>query len=184
MNTPSWTCPLGQVTALGFQRRLAMKRALPFLISSLIAVAGAASIAPAQTTDAHKIVSPQQIKWGPAPAAYPPGAQVAVLHGNPGNDGPFVTRLKFPKGFQIAPHWHPTLEVVTVISGTFRLGMGETADPGKAQALPAGSLIVLPPQMAHFASADEETVVQINANGPWGTTYVNPKDDPRQQKTQ
>jgi hypothetical protein len=43
---------------------------------------------------------------------------------------------------------------------------------------------VLPPQMAHFALADEETVVQINANGPWGTTYVNPKDDPRQQKTQ
>jgi len=90
-----------------------MKRARPFLISSLIAVAGAVSLAPAQTTDAHKIVSPQQIKWEPAPAAYPPGAQVAVLHGNPGNDGPFVTRLKFPKGFQIAPHWHPTLEVVT-----------------------------------------------------------------------
>ena len=161
-----------------------MKRALPILLSSLIAVAGAASIAPAQAVDTHKIVSSQEIQWRSAPPAYPPGAQAAVLHGDPGQDGSFVTRLKFPKGFQIAPHWHPTPEVVTVISGTFRLGMGETADPSKAQALPAGSLIVLPPQMAHFASADEETVVQINANGPWGITYVNPKDDPRQQKSQ
>jgi hypothetical protein len=32
--------------------------------------------------------------------------------------------------------------------------------------------------MAHYAFTDEETVVQINSNGPWGINYVNPKDDP------
>jgi hypothetical protein len=27
----------------------------------------------------------------------------------------------------------------------------------------------------------EETVIQINTKGPWGLTYINPKDDPRQK---
>ena len=73
--------------------------------------------------------------------------------------------------------------IVTVISGTFRLGMGEVSDASKAQALPAGSFFVMAPGMVHTAFADEDTVVQLNSTGPWGITYVNPKDDPR-QKTQ
>ena len=28
---------------------------------------------------------------------------------------------------------------------------------------------------------DEETVIQISTVGPWGLTYVNPEDDPRQK---
>ena len=70
-----------------------------------------------------------------------------------------------------------------MISGTFRIGMGETVDPSKAKALPAGGFFAFPPGMTHFASTDEETVVQLNSIGPWGLNYVNPKDDPR-QKTQ
>ena len=69
--------------------------------------------------------------------------------------------------------------MVTVISGTFRLGMGETADKAKAKALPAGSFFALSPGMAHFAYADEDTVIQLNSTGPWALNYVNPKDDPR-----
>jgi quercetin dioxygenase-like cupin family protein len=86
-----------------------------------------------------------------------------------------------PKGYHIPPHTHPKPEVVTVISGTFRLGMGKTADQSKAQALPAGSFFALSPGMEHYAFADEDTVVQLNSTGPWGLTYVNPKDDPRQK---
>ena len=56
-------------------------------------------------------------------------------------------------------------------------------DASKAQALPAGSFFVMAPGMVHTAFADEDTVVQLNSTGPWGITYVNPKDDPR-QKTQ
>jgi hypothetical protein len=70
---------------------------------------------------------------------------------------------------------------VTVISGTFNLGMGETADQSKAQPLPAGSFFALPPKMPHYAFIDEATVIQINSVGPWGLTYVNPEDDPRQK---
>jgi quercetin dioxygenase-like cupin family protein len=84
-----------------------------------------------------------------------------------------------PKGYAIAPHSHPKPEVVTVISGTFRLGMGETADQAKAQAFQTGGFIALEPDMVHYAFTDEETVIQLNSVGPWSLTYVNPEDDPR-----
>ena len=159
-----------------------MKIALPTLIAA-VAVAGVASTAQADTMNGHTIVPPQAIKWGPAPAVLPPGAEAAVLFGDPGEEGLFVLRLKLPAGYRVAPHTHPVNEVITVISGTFRLGMGETADQRKAQTLPAASFFALPPGMAHYVFTDEETVVQISTVGPWGLTYINPKDDPR-QKTQ
>ncbi|MGH6814482.1 MAG: cupin domain-containing protein, partial [Hyphomicrobiaceae bacterium] len=89
--------------------------------------------------------------------------------------------LRLPKGYRIPPHTHPKPEIVTVISGAMRLGMGETVDPGKAKSLPAGSFFALSPGMAHYAIFDEDTVIQLNSTGPWGLTYINPKDDPRQK---
>jgi quercetin dioxygenase-like cupin family protein len=153
------------------------------LAASMLAFGCAGFAAPASAMDEHKLISPQDIKWGPAPSSLPPGAQAAVLYGDPGKDGLFAMRLKLSKGYHVPPHSHPKPEVVTVISGTFRLGMGETADQGKATALSAGSLITLSPGMAHFVYADEETVVQLNSTGPWGITYVNAKDDPRNKAT-
>ena len=147
---------------------------------ALVLLAGAAT--PALAKEDHVMVTPDQIKWGPAPDVRPKGAQLAVIYGDPRKEGLFAMRLKFPAGYKIAPHTHPTIESVTVISGTLKLGMGETADPAKLQALPAGSYFVFPPSTAHFAGADDETVVQISTVGPWGLTYINPKDDPR--KTQ
>ena len=88
-------------------------------------------------------------------------------------------RLKLPKGYHIPPHTHPKPEVVTVISGTARLGMGEVADQQKTERLPAGSFFGLPPDMAHYAFAEEDTVIQLNSLGPWSLKYVRPEDDPR-----
>jgi quercetin dioxygenase-like cupin family protein len=132
--------------------------------------------------DDHTVVQPDQIKWGPAPAALPSGAQIAVLYGDPGKEGLFAFRLKVPAGYKVPPHTHPVIEAVTVISGTFKLGMGETADEAKAQPLPAGSFFAFPPGTPHYVFIGEETVIQISSNGPWGITYVNPKDDPRQSQ--
>jgi quercetin dioxygenase-like cupin family protein len=159
-----------------------MKMALSTLLGSLVLLA-ASGTASAQLASGHATITADQVKWVPAPASIPPGAQIAVLYGDPSKEGLFAMRLKLPKGYAIAPHTHPKEEIVTIISGTFKLGMGETADASKATPLPAGSFFAFPPGMAHFASTDEETVVQINTTGPWGLTYVNPKDDPR-QKTQ
>jgi quercetin dioxygenase-like cupin family protein len=156
-----------------------MKIAFPTFIA-VVALAGAASTAAAETME-HTIVAPQEIKWGPAPAVLPAGAEAAVLFGDPSKEGLFVLRLKLPDGYSVAPHTHPVDEVITVISGTFSLGMGETADQSKAEPLPAGSFFALPPGSAHYVFIEEETVVQISTVGPWGLTYVDPKDDPRQK---
>ena len=48
-------------------------------------------------------------------------------------------RTKFPDGYKIAPHWHPGIEHVTVVSGTFNLGLGDKFDDSKGNAMPAGS---------------------------------------------
>ena len=147
-----------------------------------VALAAVASTAPAAAMEGHTIVSPQDIKWGPAPAVLPYGAEAAVLFGDPSKEGLFALRLKLPEGYSVAPHTHPVDEVVTVISGTFNLGMGETADQSAAQPLPAGSFFALPPETAHYVFIDEPTVIQISTIGPWGLTYVNPEDDPRKSQ--
>ena len=164
--------------------KAAFRGALNTAAVALIVVA--AATAPkvlAQGTGGHAILAPNDIKWSPGPPSIPAGAQAVVLYGDPGKEGLFALRLKLPKNYALAPHTHPKPEIVTVISGTFRLGMGETADRSKAQPLGPGSFFALHPGMAHFAFTDEDTVVQLNSIGPWTLTYVNPSDDPR-KKTQ
>ena len=159
-----------------------MKIALPTMIVAA-AIAGVAFTTPADTMERPTSVAPKDIKWNPAPGMLPPGAQATVLLGDPGKEGLFVLRLKLPKGYRVAPHTHPIDEVVTVISGSFGLGMGTGiyADQGKVQPLPTGSFVAIPEDMAHYVFVDEETIVQVSGNGPWGLTYVDPKDDPRQK---
>jgi len=124
------------------------------------------------------VVTPDKIQWGPAPAIFPSGAQFAVLAGDPGKAGPFTVRLKLPDGYRIMPHWHPTAENVTVLSGEFRVGMGDKFDESSMLTLPAGSIAVVPVHHNHYAMAKGETEVQVSAMGPFKLTYVNPADDP------
>jgi quercetin dioxygenase-like cupin family protein len=160
-----------------------MQTARRLIVGSAFVALAAIAAVPVQAGDAHQLLTAQEIKWSPGPPSIPPGAQAAVLYGNPGKEGMFAMRLKVPKGYRIAPHTHPKPEIVTVISGTARLGMGDSGDAAKAKVLPAGSFFALLPGMAHYFSADEDTVIQLNSTGPWALTYVNPKDDPR-AKTQ
>lgn len=157
-----------------------MKRAVWLAASGFVAGAALASTAMAEPME-HKMITPQEVKWAPGPASLPPGAEAAILHGDPSKDGLFAMRLKLPKGYRIAPHTHPKPEIVTVISGVFRLGLGAKADDSTARALPAGSFLALSPGTAHFASADEDSVIQLNSTGPWTLNYINPNDDPRQK---
>jgi quercetin dioxygenase-like cupin family protein len=118
------------------------------------------------------------LNWGPAPAIFPTGAKMAVLQGDPGQTALFTVRLQMPDGYKIAAHYHPTDEHITVISGTFLVGMGDTLNAAKTTALPAGGFVTAPAKMNHYAIARGPTVVQVHAMGPFSLTYVNPKDDP------
>jgi len=148
------------------------------LVVVLCATVLAAVPAPAQTA-----FSPDQIKFGPAPPTLPAGAQLAVLEGDPGSSsGDFTVRLKMPDGYRIAPHWHPKRERVTVISGSFKVGMGDSFDATKMTAFPAGSYAYVDPAMHHYGMAAGETVVQISGTAPFQINYVNPGDDPSTKK--
>ncbi len=122
------------------------------------------------------------LKWQDGPPSLPPGAKIAVLEGDPTKPGPFVFRVKVPDGYRIPPHTHPKAERVTVISGTFNLGMGEKFDAAKTEALPAGTYGAWPAGMKHFVWVKGETVVQFHGDGPWAINYLNPADDPRNNK--
>jgi quercetin dioxygenase-like cupin family protein len=117
--------------------------------------------------------------WGPAPAVFPPGAQLAVVRGDPSQSGEqFVVRLRMPDGYRIAPHTHPTDEHVTVLAGEFRVGLGTRFRAEGMQSLPVGASVTAPAGHAHFAAARGTTIVQVQAIGPFALTYVDPNDLP------
>ena len=132
---------------------------------------------------AKNIFTPDTISWGAAPPVVRPGAQFAVLEGDPtASTGDYTVRLKMPDGFRIAPHWHQNRENVTIISGTFKVGMGDEFDASKMTAFGAGSFAFLDPSMHHYAMARGETIVQVHGQAPLQFTYVNPNDDPSKSK--
>jgi len=137
----------------------------------------------AARTAAKHAYQPNEIKWGPPPPFVPAGAEVAVLEGNPmGTTGDFTIRIKAPDGYQIAPHWHPKRENVTIISGTLNVGMGDKFDESKMAGFSAGSFAYMDPSMHHYVKAVGETVVQVHGAAPLAFNYVNPSDDPSKKK--
>jgi quercetin dioxygenase-like cupin family protein len=143
------------------------------VISLLASLAASAAQAQMNTAD---------LKWGVAPPGLPPGAQLAVLSGDPGKEGMFTIRLKFPANYSVAPHHHPTDELVTVIDGQMSIGMGEALDKAKATTLNEAGYIAMPATMNHYAFTDSGATIQITSHGPFQIIYVNPADDPRSAK--
>lgn len=130
----------------------------------------------------HVMLPAARIVWGDAPPSLPPGAKMAVISGDPGTAAPFVIRAQLPAGYKIAPHWHPTDEHITVLSGTVALGMGEKFDPAALQDLPAGGYGVAPAEMRHFFMAKTAATIQVHGMGPLAVNYVNAADDPSKQQ--
>jgi len=160
------------------RRLLAVLLLLPVLALAQTAAPKKAATKAKPAGPAAVVVTPDKIQWGPAPPIFQPGAQFAVIAGDPGKTGPFIVRLKVPDGYRIMPHFHPTAENVTVLSGEFRVGMGDKFDESTLVSLPAHSVASVPAGHRHYAMAKGETEVQVNAMGPFKLTYVNPADDP------
>jgi len=151
-----------------------MKRVVLGTVALVVALIGGAFAQGQQ----HVMSTPKDLKWGDPPPVFAKGATFALISGDPGKDGLYVVRLKMPAGYKIMPHWHPTDEHVTVLSGTFDVGMGEKFDKDTMHDLPAGGYVLLPAEMRHFAMAKTACVVQVHGMGPFQLTYVNPADDP------
>ena len=148
------------------------------LIAALLLAALVTPAAVAQTP-AHVMENVGAAKWGPAPPMLPPGAQIAVLAGNPTASGPYTVRLKFPANYDIPAHSHPTDEHVAVVSGEFFAGMGTKLDRKAGSSLAVGGFALMPANANHFAYTKVETTILLYGQGPVEFKYVNPSDDPR-----
>jgi quercetin dioxygenase-like cupin family protein len=132
-------------------------------------------------------VMPGSEQWMDTPAAALVGTpsmemggtvKIAVLQGDPMTAGrSYTLRLSCTDGTKIAPHWHPTTENVTVIKGTFLLGMGAKWDDAAMKEIPVGGFASAPAQMRHYAQCKGDGVVQVNGIAPFVVNFVGP-DDP------
>lgn len=145
-----------------------------FVVSMLALAVAAKAPKPEAVT-----LNPEDINFGPVPPNLPAGAQIAVLHGDPGKKGLFTIRFKMPDGYKIPPHWHTNDEQLTVLSGTFLLSMGDKFEADTAHALGPAAFHFLPGKMHHAAAAKGETVLEVHGMGPFDIHYLNPVDDPR-----
>jgi len=135
-----------------------------------------------QKDSGHAIVTPGQAQWQPAGPPLPPGAQVAVLDGDPSQPGTqYSIGLKMPAGYKIPPHWHPMDASVVIVKGTLVMGLGEKFDRSQGHELSAGSFMRMSKGVRHFEWTKGETIIYVYGAGPLDTIYVNPNDDPRQK---
>jgi len=148
--------------------------------SLCVALIGAAALAAAvygqekkEGAEAHKIMHFGDLKWTPIMK----GCDIAPVSGDPSAEGAlFVLRIRCADGTKVPAHWHPADENVTVLKGTFLLGMGETFDESKLQTMNVGNFVLMPKEMRHFALCKGEMIVQIHGTGPFKNNWVNPSE--------
>jgi anti-sigma factor ChrR (cupin superfamily) len=140
--------------------------ALAFVIVGATSVASSAASGPAMMNAAMTptVVVAGSLKWTADPQMK--GVSEAVLYGDPTKTGVYVMRYKLDNGVKFPAHWHTNTEQVTVLSGIFLVGIGDTWDAAKMTALPAGSFVSVPPNLHHYAQAKGEVIVQVTGMGP------------------
>ena len=122
--------------------------------------------AAAQQIDATA-ATPESVKWNPAPF---PGITIAVAAGNPTATGMYAIFVKFAPGAKAPPHTHPDQRIVTVLSGTIRVGIGPEIDEGKAAVLGPGSVVIIPGDALHYGwTTESEALLQEVGTAPTGT---------------
>jgi len=122
--------------------------------------------------------TPDQLTWEPNPRV--PGLGVAKMIGKGTEAGPYVYRVRFPKGRIVQAHSHPDDRTYTVLEGTWYIGWGEKYEESNLIALPPGSFYTEPAGVAHFvATLDGEAIVQVTGTGPTKVDYVDPAHAPK-----
>lgn len=154
-------------------REIRMKRVLVVIAGIAVLAMAASSQEKKEGPEVHKIVHFGDLKWAPIIK----GCDLAPVAGDMNAEGaPFVLRIRCADGAKIPAHWHPTDENVTVLKGTFLVGMGESFDDSKLQTMNVGNFVTVPKEMRHYASCKGETIVQVHAMGPFKVNWVNPSE--------
>ena len=85
--------------------------------------------------------------------------------------GVYTLRLKFPAGYRFPSHWHPKTEHLTVLSGSFQLGMGTSEDQSMEKTYGPGDFLMIPGRHPHYGGAAQESVVQLHGVGPFQINF-------------
>lgn len=154
-------------------KKIRLGRVFVVLLGVVALAMAASSQEKKESMEAHKIVHFGDLKWTPIMK----GCDLAPVAGDMKAEGsPFVLRIRCADGAKIPAHWHPTDENVTVLKGTFLVGMGESFDESKLQTMNVGNFVTVPKEMRHFAMSKGETIVQVHAMGPFKVNWVNPSE--------
>jgi quercetin dioxygenase-like cupin family protein len=155
-------------------------RGFIFLTLSALAIAAPAAAKKAAHAPAKKAAAaPAELKWMDGPPGLPAGATFAVKKGNPEGKGAFTIGIRMPAGYSVPPHWHPSDEHVTLVSGKLAYGMSDRMNRTAATGLSAGASVVMKAKEHHWVMSADGAEVEVSAVGPFKIAYVNPADDPR-----
>lgn len=157
---------------------ISVRRVLLLFAASLVGQMSAVA------ADAPPLLSAKDVQWGAPPAVFPSGAKFAVIAGDPGATGLVTVRLEMPAGYTIAPHFHPTDEHITVLKGTFSIGMGDAVDKAHSLTLSPGGYGIAMANMHHYAYTTTGATIQVHMQGSFALTYVNSADDPSMKRPQ
>jgi hypothetical protein len=143
------------------------------IVAALLALPLRATLgAPAPPSEQVTAWAPQDIRWF-TPSYYTDGRQRAQLYGDSSKGGDWIDRVRIPGGSRILAHTHPDDELVTVMEGTWYLGIGETFDETRLKAYPAGSFIRIPAHLSHFVAVKAgPVIVQASGHGIFRTDYL------------
>jgi quercetin dioxygenase-like cupin family protein len=123
--------------------------------------------------------NPGNAPWGAGPSGMPKGVKMIVVSGDPAKEGPYTIRLRFPAGYAIGPHKHPTEEQLKVVSGGLTFGFGTSEKRTAVKRLTKGATATVPANAYHFASTSVGATVEFAGTGPFRIDYAQAKDDPR-----
>jgi hypothetical protein len=85
-----------------------------------------------------------------------------------------VFRIHQDAGYITLPHTHPIDENITIVKGSWALGMGRRFNRSALEPMDLGSFGIAPKNMAHFAWTKTGTILQIHGIGPFSSTVVEP----------
>lgn len=103
----------------------------------------------------------------------PSGRHNWYLLGSREQNGLFIERTEFPKGYLGQPNVHDQDVYMTVLRGTAYLGFGNSIDTTKnVKVLGPGSFIKIPADQSHYEWFYDNCLIQLEGMGPQSTYYV------------